>query len=140
MAAPCFTDRDRAPTEKDVLGALGRAAGAWTKLFGRIRAEHPDLEEAWRYYDDGKSWLLKVSRRSKTVFWGSVQPGAFRLAFYFPERLSAALLASDLSDARKAEIRSQPATGKLRRVPVVFGPQRGVGDVMKLIALKKVHG
>lgn len=137
MASPRFTDEDHRPTGRDVLRVLGRAAAAWAELFDEIHAHHPDLDEAWRFYGDAKAWLLKVSRKSKTVFWLSVEEGAFRVAFYFPERLSGALLASDLSEERKAEIRSGAPTGKLRRVAVVFGPRRGVRDTLTLIALKK---
>ncbi len=137
MASPHFTDERRRPTGKDVLLALGPAARSWTELFERLRAEHPDLDEVWRFYGDAKSWLLKVTRRSKTVCWVSVEQGTFRVAFYFPERLSAALLASDLSETRKAAIRKGAPSGKLRAVPVVFGPRRGVRDVLTLVALKK---
>jgi hypothetical protein len=137
MTAPSFTDPDRRPTEPAIRAAVGRAAGAWQMLFEQLRAEHPDLGESWRYYADGKSWLLKVARRSTTVFWLSVHHGAFRVAFYFPERLVAALLASDLSEERKADLRGSAPHGKLRRVSVTLGPRRGVRDVMTLIALKK---
>ena len=134
---PYFTDEDRRPTERSIRAALGRAAGAWQLLFEQLRAEHPDLSEAWRYYTDGKSWLLKVTRKATTVFWLSVQHRAFRVTLYFPERLAPALLESDLSEERKAAIRGRASRGKLLGVTVTFGPRRGVRDVMTLIALKK---
>lgn len=137
MSAPCFTDKNRAPTEESIREALGRAASAWRALFDELHAEHPELLESWRYYADGKSWLLKVTRRSKTIFWLSVAQNGFRLAFYFPERLTPALLESELSEERKAELRDGEPTGKLRRVAVSFGPKRGVRDVMVLVALKQ---
>ena len=134
---PCFTDPNDPPTEQSIAEALGRAAPAWRSVFDRIHAEEPDLVETWNYYADGKSWLLKVSRQKKTVFWVSLEKGAFHLGFYFPDRLTTALLASGLSDERKAEIRQSKPTGKLRPVSLVFGPRRGLGDVMTLISLKK---
>lgn len=137
MGVPYFTDKNRPPTEESILAALGRASSAWELLFERIHAEHPDLSESWRYYADGKSWLLKVSRKAKTVFWLSVEQGSFRVGFYFPDRLTEKLLASDLSAARKAEIRSSAPMGKLRPVSVSFGSQRGVRDVLTLISLKQ---
>lgn len=132
-----FTDRNKAPTEEAVLEAIGRAAPAWRALFGQIREEHPELSEVWNYYADGGSWLLKVSRRSKTVFWVSVVKNAFRVGFYFPDRVTAVLLESELSQALKSELRHGKPTGKLRRVSIEFGSSRGIRDVMALIALKK---
>ncbi len=137
MPDPYFTDPKRAPDEKSILAAIGRASPAWRALFDDMRAAHPDLAQTWRYYADAKSWLLKVTRKSTTVFWLSVQKGSFRVSFYFPERLKAALLHSELSPERKAEIRSTATDGKLRRIRLVFGGRRGVRDAMTLIALKK---
>ena len=132
-----FADPDHRPTEEEILAAVGRAAGAWRALFDQVRTGHPELVEDWRYYRDGNSWLLKVSRKTTTVFWLSVEKGAFRVTFYFPERLVGRLLESGISEERKAEIRGGKAIGKLHPVSVRFGPRRGVRDVMTLIAVKK---
>lgn len=137
MPDPYFTDPERAPNEKTILVAVGRAAPAWRALFDELRAAHPDLAQTWRYYADAKSWLLKVTRKSTTVFWLSVQKGGFRVSFYFPERLTAALLQGDLSPERKAGIRSTEPDGKTRALRITFGTRRGVRDVLTLIALKK---
>lgn len=137
MADPFFTDPNRPPDEKSILAAVGRAAPAWRALFDQVRAAYSDLDQAWRYYADGKSWLLKVTRKSTTVFWLSIEKGCFRVAFYFPERLTTALLESGLSPERKAEIRNTAPDGKLRRVGITFGSRRGVRDVMTLIAAKQ---
>jgi hypothetical protein len=137
MTDAFFTDKNQPPTEESILAALGPAAPAWRGLFDRIHSEHHDLEETWNYYADGKSWLLKATRKSKTVFWLSVRRGAFIVAFYFPARLAGALLDSELSDELKASIRSQTPIGKLLGVRVEFGATRGTKDVMTLITLKR---
>ena len=136
MTDAVFTDESRAPTEPSIHEALGRSAAAWRALFERLHAEHPDLEETWRYYTDGKSWLLKVTRKAKTVFWLSVQRGRFRVAFYFPERLAATLLESDLPDRVKALVRDRAPGGKLFGVRVELGPKSAVDDVLALVRMK----
>jgi hypothetical protein len=136
MTGPAFIDPQRRPDDAAILAALGRAGGAFTALFERLRAEHPDVGREWRYYADGKSWLLKATRGTATVFWLSVETGAFRVAFYFAERMRDALLAGELSEAMKAEVRATPPIGKLRRVSVRFGAREGIRDVLALVALK----
>ena len=136
MGTPYFTDKSCPPTESSILKALGPTAPAWRALFEQMHAEHPDLSEAWSYYADGKSWLMKVTRKSKTVFWVSVEENGFRAAFYFAERLTGALLKSGLSEERKTELRANPPRGKLRSISVSFGPKRGLQDVMTLVGLK----
>ncbi len=136
MTDAVFTDESRAPTARSIRVALGQSSAAWRALFTRLHAEHPELEETWRYYPDGKSWLLKVTRKAKTVFWLSVQRGRFRVAFYFPERLAGTLLESDLPDRVKAGIRDRAPGGTLFGVRVEIGPKSAVGDVMALVAMK----
>jgi hypothetical protein len=135
MSELYFTDRDAPPTDRTITHALGRAAGAWDELLTQLRAE--GLRETWKYYGDGKSWLLNVSRGTRTVCWIAVERGAFRVGFYFPERVLGTLLASDLSRERKAEIRAAAPNGKLRRVSIRFGAKGGIRDVMTLVALKR---
>jgi hypothetical protein len=135
-APPPLSDKKQRPTEDSIGLALGRAAGAWRVLFEQLRASHPELEATWRYYDDGKRWLLKLTRKSKTLCWVAVERGSFRVGFYFAERLTKALLASELSAERKSELRSSKSIGKLRPVGVTFGPRRGVRDVLTLLSLK----
>ena len=137
MPAPHFGDPDRRPTPRSITTALGRAAPAWRELFQRLHQEASGLEETWSYYRDGGSWLLRITRKARTVCWVSVERGRFRVAFYFPARLDAALLGSDLSAARKRALRSGKPIGKLRPVPVVFGPRSGAEDVLRLVRLKE---
>lgn len=136
MGTPYFTDEKHRPTEKDIVSVLGRTAGAWRALFDQLHAEHPDIAAVWNYYADGKSWLLKATRKSKTVFWLSVEKGAFRVSFYFPTRLLDAVLASGLSKERQADVRSRAHPGKLFAVTIPFGARRGISDVLTLISLK----
>ncbi|MFT3912937.1 MAG: DUF3788 family protein [Anaeromyxobacteraceae bacterium] len=125
-----------APRRRPSRARSGAPRRPGRSLFDRLRAEVPGLEETWRYFPDGKSWLLKVDRKGKTVCWVSVERGQFKVAFYFAARLDAALLESDLSAACKAAIRDGKPAGKLRPVPVTFGPRRGLEDVLTLVRLK----
>ncbi len=44
------------------------------------------LQPEWRYYNDGRAWLCKVTDGRKTIFWFSVWEGFFRASFYFLPR------------------------------------------------------
>jgi hypothetical protein len=136
MTAPWFADPTVRPTEPDVLAVLGPAANAWRTLFAALRTQHSDLAETWNWYADGRSWLMKITRKGRTVCWVVVEPERFRVAFYFAERLTPALLASGLSEPCKAALGARPPVGKLRPVSVEFGPAEGVGDVLVLVGLK----
>lgn len=74
-------------------------------LFERNRAGHADFVQSWKYYNDGKSWLLNVSRKKKALFWLSVGDGWFRTTFYLSPKAEVAIMGSDLPEDLEAYAR-----------------------------------
>ena len=105
MEQPVLGDPDVYPTDAVLASHLGRAKAAFDALFDRNHSEHPDFEESWKYYNDGKSWLLKVSKKKKTLFWLSVGEGFFRATFYLGSKAEDAVLGSSLPDELKEQYR-----------------------------------
>jgi hypothetical protein len=131
-----LTDPDVRPSEAVVFSHIGRQRAQWEALFTFIHAEHSDFVAAWRYYNDGKSWLMNVSRKKKTVFWLSVIKGTFRITAYFTDKAADAIEASALSDERKKQFISGPRYGKLGAITITFKKKRDVEDAKILVALK----
>jgi hypothetical protein len=135
-----LTDKRVHPSDDVIVPHLGRRRSLWEALFAHLHAEHPGFTAEWRYYDDGKSWLMKVQHRKKTVFWLSVFAGSFRITAYFTDKAEAAIRKSGLSAARKEGFLSGPRVGKLRPLTIVFANRRDVEDAKVLIALKVAQG
>ena len=136
MEPMVLTDPKQFPIEDVVFSHLGRRRTLWEALFEHLRAEHPGCVAQWRYYNDGKSWLLNVSRKKKTVFWLSVISGTFRITGYFTDKASDAIRASALSDALKKQFMEGPRYGKLGAITITFRKKRDVEDAKVLVALK----
>jgi hypothetical protein len=135
METPVLTDRNRFPSDELIFSHLGKRRALWEALFAFIHTE-PDFLERWRYYDDGKRWLLNVSRKKKTVFWLAVTSGSFRITAYFTDKARDAILASSLSQELKEPFLIRAPAGKLRGITVTFRTKRDVEDAKALIALK----
>lgn len=136
MDAPVLTDKNQVPSPDVIYSHVGSRRALWEALFEHIHAEHPDFAERWRYYNDGKSWLLNVSRKKKTVFWLSVISGSFRITAYFTGKASDAIRASSLSAERKEQFLNAKPMGKLRGITITFRTKRDLEDAKVLIALK----
>jgi hypothetical protein len=65
MEQPVLSDANKFPSEDIIFSHIGKTKALWISLFEHIHANHPDFAEEWRYYRDGKSWLLKVTLLSK---------------------------------------------------------------------------
>jgi hypothetical protein len=55
---------------------------AYQALMQEVNLPETPWQVQWRYYNDGKAWLCKVSYKKKTVFWLSVWEACFKVAFY----------------------------------------------------------
>ncbi len=136
MEQPVLSDASQFPSEEVIFSHIGRAKVLWVSLFEHIRADHPDFAAEWRYYRDGKSWLLKVTQKKKTIFWLSIIDGSFRTTFYFTERAEEALMSSDLSDELKGRFKSGKQYNKIRGVTVVYAEKKNIEEAKILIAIK----
>ena len=131
-----LTDKNQFPSEELIASHIGKRVALWDALFGFIHAEHPDFVEQWRYYNDGKSWLMNVSRKKKTVFWLGVIEGTFRITAYFTDKAADAIRASTLSAELKEAFLGGKRFGKLGPITITFKKKRDVEDAKALIALK----
>ena len=72
----------------------------------------------WKYYKDGKAWLCKVEKKSKTIVWMSAWAGYMKATIYFPERYMDDLMKLDISEGMKDAIRTAKNVGKSK--PCMF--------------------
>jgi hypothetical protein len=136
MEIRVLTDEKIFPTEEVLSSHLGKAYPLWQSFFTDMHAAHPECAEEWRYYNDGKSWLMKITRKKKTVVWLAVYSGMFRITAYFTDKARAAVIASTLSEACKEQFLKGKKIGKLVGITVTFKKKADVKDGLALIALK----
>jgi hypothetical protein len=136
MEPMVLTDPKQLPSDDAIFSHLGKRRALWEAFFAALHAEHSDLVEQWRYYNDGKSWLLNVSRKKKTVIWLSVIRGTFRVTAYFTDKARDAIKASALSAELRERFDEGPSFGKLRGITITFKKKRDVEDAKVLVALK----
>ena len=129
-------NQNESPTEEIIFNHIGRAKAYWMMIFEYIHSDYPDFVEEWRYYKDGKSWLLKVIRKSKTVFWISVLKSKFKMTFYFTDRAEAAIMESSISDELKEQFMNGKYYNKIRGLTITFKNKKDVEYAKELIEIK----
>ncbi|MGE5681787.1 MAG: DUF3788 family protein [Bacillota bacterium] len=134
MQPQVLTDKDQFPTEEIIYSHIGNKRELWNLVFDYIRAVHPDFTEEWRYYNDGKSWLFKCSRKQKTIFWLSVVENSFVMTFYLGSKAEKAVINSSIPDTLKEQYLN--SKNKIRGITVRFNDLNDVEYAKELIALK----
>jgi hypothetical protein len=136
MEDPVLTNKDQFPTDEILFSHIGKSKSYWKKLFDYTHTNYPDFSEQWRYYNDGKSWLLKVVRKSKTMFWVSVTKGSFKTTFYFGDKAESSILESTISDDLKESFENGKRYGKIRGITTEIKENSDLSNVHELIKIK----
>jgi hypothetical protein len=82
---------------------------------------------------------MKVTRKSKTIFWLSVWKNAFKITFYFSDKAEELINQSNIPDDLKEEFKNGKRYGKIRGLTVVFRKKKDIeyADSLIVIKLKK---
>lgn len=131
-----LTNKDQYPTDEVIFSHIGKTKTHWESLFKHIHSNHPDFKEEWRYYNDGKSWLMKITHKTKTIFWLSVIPNAFRITFYFGDKAEPSIMACKIPDELKTSFKEGKRYGKIRGLTLLMNSKKNIEAAKQLIEIK----
>jgi len=104
------------PNEIVLKNVLGKSFPAYTKLIEMF--EKYGLTHEWKYYRDGKAWLCKVQKKTRTIVWMSAWKGYVRATIYFPEKYIDGIYTLNISEEEKEKIKATKNVGKAK--PCMF--------------------
>lgn len=136
MEQPCLMNEAEYPDDRVLSRYLGDAKDAWDAFVTFLEGSYPEFSAEWRYYNDGKSWLCKVVKKSKTVCWLSVYRGKFTTTFYFPDRAEKVIMNSSIRKTYKEQFVQARHFGKTRALTVNVRKIADLSTTKKLIAIK----
>lgn len=115
---------------------LGDVFPVYQELTKTLTGSDFSLDLSWNYYKDGKSWLCKVTKKKKTIFWLSVWEGFFKTGFYFTETTGAGIASLDIDLSYKEAFATAKPIGKL--IPLVFDISRKeqLKDLLEVVRYK----
>ncbi len=131
-----LTDKNQFPSEEIIFSHIGKTKVIWESIFKHIHSNHPDFSEQWRYYKDGQSWLLKITKKAKTIFWLSIIKNSFKITFYFGDKAEPAIMKSKISDSLKNQFKNGKRFGKIRGLTLLMNNKKNIEFVKELISIK----
>jgi hypothetical protein len=136
MEEKVLTDQNQFPTENVIFSHIGNSKIYWHLIFQHIQTAHPDFSEQWKYYNDGKSWLLKVTKKAKTIFWVSVFQNSFKVGFYFGDKAEPAIMESSISEKLKKQFKEGKRFGKIRGLTLLMNNKKNIEFAKEIISIK----
>ena len=129
-------DPDVFPSE-DILKTKCRKYYPSLKTFlDTISTEPFNLTPEWRFYNDGKAWLCKITFKKKTAAWMSLWKGHFKVALYFTDKTGAGIPELDIEPALKEFYEKAKPIGKLRPMVSEISKKKQLQDAYTLIRYK----
>jgi hypothetical protein len=118
MLEPCLIDPNEYPDDEVLERHLGGVKPVWDSFLSFIAEAHPSFATEWRYYNDGKRWLFKVTEKKKTICWVSVFEGAFSTTCYFTDKVEELLGDSGLRREYLERFANAKRSGKVRPLTI----------------------
>lgn len=106
------------------------------EFMGIAESEEFKLTPNWRFYNDGKAWLCKITLKKKTVIWLSVWSDHFKVAFYFTEKTGTGIPELEIDDSIKEFYLNHKSIGKLKPLVVEVRKESQLNDISTLIRYK----
>lgn len=136
MQKPLMNDASEYPDDAVLARYLGKAKPAWDSFVSKLAKQLTGASLEWRYYNDGKAWLCKLTHKKKTVCWISVWEQSFKTSFYFTQKNDAAIEALAISAPLKQAYRAHESTGKLKPLVVHVKTKKALDDVFTILTYK----
>lgn len=136
MLKPSLNDPNEFPADPVLTRQFGRAKAAWDEFMSLLKSDYPLISVEWRYYNDGKAWLCKVTRKAKTVCWVSAWDKFFRISFYFTAKAAAAITASSLDPELKHAFLHPKGKCSLRSISTEVRKKTDLKPIKELIEIK----
>lgn len=118
MEKPLLNDKNEYPDDKVLQKYMGTTKPFWDEFTSVVSTEFPGVAFEWRYYNDGKAWLCKLTLKKKTMCWISVWDQFFKLTFYFTEKTGASISNLDIAPALKESFAQSPSIGRLKPLTI----------------------
>jgi len=134
MGKATLNNKEIFPSDDVLQPILGSASKLWIKFHEMVETKYPELEKEWRYYHDGKSWLMKITFKKKTIIWLSVDNNSFRTTFYLSKKDSDLVEELDIPEDLKEQYRKNEKMTK--GITITYSKAIDVEYAKKLISLK----
>jgi hypothetical protein len=94
------------------------------------------LSGEWRYYNDGKAWLYKVTLKKKTVAWVSMWEESIKTSFYFTDKNRDGIMDLDIGESVKTAFSQAKPIGKLIPLTLDLKQKEDAEDFRKIAEYK----
>jgi hypothetical protein len=132
-----LNDKNEYPDDVVLSRYLDEVKKTWDSFIDSLKENYPLFSGEWRYYNDGKNWLFKITKKTKTICWVSVYHNKFKTTFYFSDKAEDLITKSPLAKEYIDQFVSGKRYGKIRAVTVEIKKSKDLESTKLLMDIKE---
>jgi len=137
MEKPCLNDKNEYPNDDILSSYLGKVKNTWDSFIDLLKENYPLFSGEWRYYNDGKNWLFKITKKKKTICWVSIYNNKFKTTFYFSDKAENLITNSKLKREYIDQFINGKRYGKIRAITVEIKKSTDLNTIKSLMDIKE---
>lgn len=94
------------------------------------------LVHEWRYYNDGKAWLCKITHKKKTVVWLSFWENCIKTSYFFTDKTRDGIMNLDIDNTTKTSFLQEKKIGKLIPLTLNINHKNQLDEFKKITEYK----
>jgi hypothetical protein len=131
-----FTDKKNAPVEAELQQALGKTFAEWRALSDFVKKNSPGAIEEWKFTGEKFGWSFRVRDKKRVLVYFLPRDKFFKVAFVFGQKATDRILASNISNTIKEELRTTRVYAEGRGIRLEIKDQAQIEEIRELIKIK----
>lgn len=136
MDQSVFMDKNKKPSEFDLMESLGTTYSFWQKIREQVLSLYPGGLEEWSHSGAKYGWGFRIKDKKRAIVYLLPRDGYFKVAFVFGQKATELILQSQVSQEIKNELESARVYTEGRGIRIDVKEEAVLGDVFVLIEMK----
>ncbi|HKI87713.1 MAG TPA: DUF3788 domain-containing protein [Draconibacterium sp.] len=131
-----FMDKAREPKEQDLKEKLGSYFLLWSEIQNFVFEQYPSGKPEWFYSGAKRGWSFRIKDKKRAIIYLLPRDGYFKVALVFGDKATEAILASDILEEIKVELKQAHKYAEGRGIRIEVKTATILDDIKKLIEIK----
>jgi hypothetical protein len=131
-----FTDKNKAPDDKDLKLAIGNTYKYWQILKDDVHKKYPEAKDEWNFPGVKYGWSFRIKDKKRAIIYLLPKDKYFRVAMVFGQKAFDAIMRSNISKEIKKELESAKVYAEGRGIRIDVKDESVINDIKELISVK----
>jgi len=131
-----FMDKGKKPGEAELKTALSKTFPYWKTLEEFTLKAEPSAKGDWHFSGPKYGWSYRINDKKRVIIYLLPRDGFFKTAFVFGGKAYKEVIASDVSDEIKNELKAAKPYAEGRGIRLEVKSKNILSDIKELVKIK----